>query len=79
MFEEQERMNEMWDEYFAKQDDHLERYASERKDIQMYEDSENEYHEYINTIYLRHLELAKNYTDNNTKIWVLQNTHKHQE
>ena len=68
MFDEQERMNEMWDEYFAKQDDHLERYASERKDIQMYEDSENEYHEYINTIYLRHLELAENYTDNNTKI-----------
>ena len=68
MFDEQERMNEMWDEYFAKQDDLSERYASERKDIQMYEDSENEYHEYINKIYLRHLELAKNYTDNNTKI-----------
>jgi hypothetical protein len=68
MFDEQERMNALWEDYFAKDDAIRERYASERLDLQMYEDSENEYHAYINKIYLRHLELAENYTDNNTKI-----------
>lgn len=51
----------MWDEYFAKQDDHLERYASERADIKAYEESEAWEHERLNKIYLKHLKLAENY------------------
>ena len=42
---EQERMNEMWDDYFAKGDDIRERYASEVEDLRMYEESEREYYE----------------------------------
>jgi len=61
MFDEQERMNEMWDEYFAKQDDHNERYASERADLKAYEESEAWEHERLNKIYLKHLELAEHY------------------
>jgi len=68
MFDEQERMNKMWDvflsrqsEYFAKQDDHNERYASERADLKAYEESEAWEHERLNKIYLKHLELAEHY------------------
>ena len=63
MFEEQERMNEMWDEYFAKQDDHNERYASERAGIKAYEEQEAWEHERLNKIYLRHQELAESYDE----------------
>jgi hypothetical protein len=42
---EQERMNEMWDDYFARADDNRERYASEVEDLRMYEESEREYYE----------------------------------
>lgn len=67
MFDEQERMNEMWDEYFAKGDDLRERYASERADIKAMEEQDEWEHNYLNKIYLRHLELGKNYENNNTK------------
>ncbi len=67
MFDEQERMNEMWDEYFAKGDDIQERYASERADIKAMEEQDEWEHNYLNKIYLRHLELAENYENNNTK------------
>ena len=59
--DEQEKMNELWEDYFAKQDDHNERYASERADIKAYEESEAWEHERLNKIYLKHLKLAENY------------------
>ena len=62
MFDEQERMNEMWEDYFAKDDNIRERYASEIKDLRMYEESEREYYED-----LQKEEDLKNKT-NNTKI-----------
>tara|TARA_R100000664_G_C2664430_1_gene79191 strand:+ start:63 stop:296 length:234 start_codon:yes stop_codon:yes gene_type:complete len=47
MFDEQERMNEMWDEYFAKGDAIRERYASERLDMEADEQAEREYYDYL--------------------------------
>ena len=42
-----EQYEEMQDEYFAKGDAVRERYAAELKDLQMYEESEREYYEYM--------------------------------
>jgi hypothetical protein len=42
-----ERREEMWDDYFATSDAIRERYASELKDLRMYEESENEHYEYM--------------------------------
>jgi hypothetical protein len=50
MFDEQERMNALWEDYFAKDDAIRERYASERLDLQMYEESEKEYYEYMQKV-----------------------------
>jgi hypothetical protein len=47
MFDEQERMNALWEDYFAKDDAIRERYASERLDLRMYEESEREYYDYM--------------------------------
>ena len=47
MFDSWERREEMWDDYFAKDDAIRERYASELKDLQMYEESEREHYEYL--------------------------------
>jgi hypothetical protein len=62
MFDEQERMNEMWEDYFAKDDDIRERYTSEIKDLRMYEESEREYYED-----LQKEEDLKNKTNNTKK------------
>ena len=45
-----ERREEMWDDYFAKDDAIRERYASELKDLQMYEESEREHYEYLQKV-----------------------------
>jgi hypothetical protein len=50
MFDEQERMNERWEDYFAKDDAIRERYASETKDLRMYEESEREYFNYMQKV-----------------------------
>ena len=42
--------DEIWDDYFAASDALRERYAAERKDLQMYEQSEREYYEYMHTV-----------------------------
>ena len=51
MFDEQERMNEMWDDYFAKDDAIRERYASEIQDMRNYEESEREYYDYMQRVH----------------------------
>ena len=48
MFDEQERMNEMWDDYFAKGDAIRERYAS---DIASMEGADEERGEYMQVVY----------------------------
>jgi hypothetical protein len=50
MYDEQERMNALWEDYFAKDDAIRERYASERLDLQMYEESEREHYEYMQKV-----------------------------
>jgi len=51
----------IWDEHIAHIDDVAERYASERTDIKEAEDTDQWEHDYLNKIYLRHLELSKQY------------------
>ncbi len=45
-----ERREEMWDDYFAKDDAIRERYASEVADMRAYEESENEHYEYMHRV-----------------------------
>jgi len=61
MFDEQERMNEMWDEYFAKDDAIRERYASERLDIEAEEQSEREYYNYLHKVQEAGFDSAEEY------------------
>jgi glutathionyl-hydroquinone reductase len=51
MFDEQERMNEMWDDYFAKGDDIRERYHREAEDMRNESLMSNEYQEYMQRVY----------------------------
>ena len=46
MFDEQERMNEMWDDYFAKDDAIRERYHAEIQDMRN-ESLADEHYEYM--------------------------------
>jgi len=45
-----ERREEMWDDYFAKDDAIRERYASEIQDMRDYEESEREYYDYLQKV-----------------------------
>ena len=73
----------MWEDYFAKDDSIRERYASERLDLRMYEESEKEHYEYMQKVqdagfgdddeayeasWKRSLEQAEKNNANNTKI-----------
>ena len=51
MFDEQERMNEMWDDYFAKGDAISERYWREAEDMRNESLMSNEYQEYMQKVY----------------------------
>ena len=51
MFDEQERMNEMWDDYFAKDDAIRERYHREAEDMRNESLMSNEYQEYMQKVY----------------------------
>ena len=51
MFDEQERMNEMWDDYFAKDDAIRERYWREAEDMRNESLMSNEYQEYMQKVY----------------------------
>ena len=51
MFDEQERMNEMWDDYFAKDDAIRERYWREAEDMSNESLMSNEYQEYMQKVY----------------------------
>jgi hypothetical protein len=50
MMDSWERREEMWDDYFAKDDAIRERYASERLDLIEYEESEREHYEYLQKV-----------------------------
>ncbi|MAF26016.1 hypothetical protein CL634_10665 [bacterium] len=47
MYSSTQQVDDLWDDYFAKSDAIRERYASEVKDLQMYEESEREHYEYL--------------------------------
>ena len=51
MFDEQERMNEMWDDYFAKDDAIRERYWREAEDMRRESLMSDEYQEYMQKVY----------------------------
>ena len=51
MFDEQERMNEMWDDYFAKDDAIRERYWREAEDMRNESLMSDEYQEYMQKVY----------------------------
>ena len=51
MFDEQERMNALWDDYFAKDDSIRERYASEVKDMRINDMIEADHQEYMQKVY----------------------------
>ena len=51
MFNEQERMNEMWDDYFAKDDAIRERYWREAEDMRNESLMSDEYQEYMQKVY----------------------------
>jgi glutathionyl-hydroquinone reductase len=51
MFDEQERMNEMWDDYFAKDDAIRERYHREAEDMRNESLMSDEYQEYMQKVY----------------------------
>ena len=51
MFDEQERMNEMWDDYFAKGDAIRERYASELEDLRQDELQTQAYYDYMQRVH----------------------------
>jgi len=51
MFDEQERMNEMWDDYFAKDDAIRERYWREAEDMRNESLMSDEYQEYMQRVY----------------------------
>ena len=51
MFDEQERMNEMWDEYFAKDDAIRERYWREAEDMRNESLMSDEHQEYMQKVY----------------------------
>jgi glutathionyl-hydroquinone reductase len=51
MFDEQERMNEMWDDYFAKDDAIRERYWREAEDMRNESLMSNEYQDYLQKVY----------------------------
>lgn len=50
MFDEQERMNEMWDDYFAKGDAIRERYWREAEDMRNESLMSDEYQEYMQRV-----------------------------
>ena len=51
MFDEQERMNEMWDDYFAKDDAIRERYWQEAEDMRNESLISDEHQEYMQKVY----------------------------
>ena len=51
MFDEQERMNEMWDDYFAKDDAIRERYWREAEDMRNESLISDEHQEYLQKVY----------------------------
>jgi hypothetical protein len=51
MFDEQERMNEMWDDYFAKDDAIRERYWREAEDMRNESLMSDEHQEYMQKVY----------------------------
>ena len=51
MFDEQERMNEMWDDYFAKDDAIRERYWREAEDMRNESLMLDEHQEYLQKVY----------------------------
>ena len=51
MFEEQERRNEMWDDYFAKDDAIRERYWREAEDMRNESLISDEHQEYLQKVY----------------------------
>jgi hypothetical protein len=51
MFDEQERMNEMWDDYFAKDDAIRERYWQEAQDMRNESLMSDEHQEYLQKVY----------------------------
>jgi len=51
MFDEQERMNERWDDYFAKDDAIRERYWREAEDMRNESLMSDEYQEYMQKVY----------------------------
>ena len=51
MFDEQERMNEMWDDYFAKDDAIRERYHREAEDMRNESLMSDEHQEYMQKVY----------------------------
>ena len=51
MFDEQERMNEMWDDYFAKDDAIRERYHREAEDMRNESLMSDEHQEYLQKVY----------------------------